>query len=312
LTFAVSGSGPSNGALGTFTSTGATSVTVAYTPNSNFNGEDSFNFVVNDGTENSDAVAVSLTIDPIDDAPELFELTRSIQVIEGPMVIEKNEGERFYFNIKAADPDFRPVHTYTIEHDIEGDSQPIMNSFHGVFEKNLGIFSWYPNFEQAGSYDVKFTVTDDQSLSDSKIVTLVVNNFNRQPSFSQDVVNFEIDETETISHIVSATDADGQDLVYTHSELPPGSIYDSETNTFTFETDHDTTHEAQRQFQITFTANDNDPDDPKQASQTLNIVVNNVNRVPIIDSIGEFTDLTQDILFEKNEGELLEFDGSSE
>jgi VCBS repeat-containing protein len=57
-------SGPSKGTLalnadGSFT----------YTPNANFNGEDSFTYVANDGLEDSNTATVTITINPVNDAP---------------------------------------------------------------------------------------------------------------------------------------------------------------------------------------------------------------------------------------------------
>jgi len=58
--------GPTNGVLSGLNPTNGT---VTYTPNTNFNGGDSFTFQVNDGTTNSLAAAVSITVTPLNDAP---------------------------------------------------------------------------------------------------------------------------------------------------------------------------------------------------------------------------------------------------
>ena len=60
LTFTVT-SGPSNG-----TYDGTT-----YMPNLNFNGGDSFTYVANDGTDNSDEATVSITVNAVNDVPLL-------------------------------------------------------------------------------------------------------------------------------------------------------------------------------------------------------------------------------------------------
>ena len=41
----------------------------SYTPNANYNGPDSFTFRANDGTVNSTTVAMSITVDAVNDAP---------------------------------------------------------------------------------------------------------------------------------------------------------------------------------------------------------------------------------------------------
>lgn len=60
---------PTKGTLNAITSTNATSATVTYTPNANFNGNDSFTFKANDGTADSSNATVSIVVNPVNDAP---------------------------------------------------------------------------------------------------------------------------------------------------------------------------------------------------------------------------------------------------
>ncbi|WP_395376848.1 beta strand repeat-containing protein [Marinicella sp. W31] len=60
---------PANGTLGAFTVVNATSSTVQYTPNADFNGVDSFTFVSNDGQVSSAAAAFDITVTAVNDAP---------------------------------------------------------------------------------------------------------------------------------------------------------------------------------------------------------------------------------------------------
>src|SRR6185436_3707401 len=41
----------------------------SYTPNPNFNGTDSFTFTANDGSVDSNTATISLTVNPVNDAP---------------------------------------------------------------------------------------------------------------------------------------------------------------------------------------------------------------------------------------------------
>jgi len=75
LTFAIDSS-PAHGTLGSIgapTCTGTTpkscTADVTYTPASNYNGSDSFTFKVNDGTVDSSAATVSITVTAVNDAP---------------------------------------------------------------------------------------------------------------------------------------------------------------------------------------------------------------------------------------------------
>jgi hypothetical protein len=53
----------------TYGTLSGTAPSLTYTPNANYNGMDSFKYVVNDGLVNSDSASVSITITPINDIP---------------------------------------------------------------------------------------------------------------------------------------------------------------------------------------------------------------------------------------------------
>jgi hypothetical protein len=73
LAFSIVGSGPAHGSLGAIGATSCTagncSADVTYTPGPDYNGGDSFDFKASDGSTDSNQSAVSVTVNPVNDAP---------------------------------------------------------------------------------------------------------------------------------------------------------------------------------------------------------------------------------------------------
>ena len=80
-----------------------------------------------------------------------------------------------------------------------------------VFSSQL--FSWTPNYTQAGAYEVKFNVTDGRDW-DSETITITINNVNRVPVL-QEIVNQTILEDTSGSVLANAADPDNDALIYT-------------------------------------------------------------------------------------------------
>ncbi len=68
LTFSITGN-PAHGTLSAVVPIDATSASITYTPNADYNGADSFQFKVNDGSTDSLDGTVSVTVNPINDPP---------------------------------------------------------------------------------------------------------------------------------------------------------------------------------------------------------------------------------------------------
>ena len=75
---------PSHGSLGAFSSINASNATVTYTPTGDYNGSDSFVFEVSDGID-TDTGTVSITISPVQDAPEADAV--SVKTLEDQAVL---------------------------------------------------------------------------------------------------------------------------------------------------------------------------------------------------------------------------------
>lgn len=89
-------------------------------------------------------------------------------------VVSENSELRFY--VYATDQDNDPI-TLTITDSPDGAK------FTDTKNGN-GVFAWTPNYNQSGTYNVKFTATDSTGLSDSQTIIILVGNVKEPPKFS--------------------------------------------------------------------------------------------------------------------------------
>jgi len=97
-------------------------------------------------------------------------------------------------------------------------------------------FFWTPDYSQAGSYLVTFTVTDNgiPSASDSETITITVNDVNRPPVLSA-IGNKSVNENIELSFLLTASDPDGHNLSFVKSGGPTeATLTDHGDGTATF------------------------------------------------------------------------------
>ena len=158
--------GPANGTL-TVNADG----TITYTPNANFNGSDSFTYKVNDGTADSNTATVSITINPVNDAPVATDDAYSVN-------------EDHALNVAAAG---------VLANDIDLDSAALTASVlsgpaNGTLVLNAdGSFQYTPNLDFTGSDSFTYTVSDG-ALTDTATVTITVISAEDQLENLQDAV----------------------------------------------------------------------------------------------------------------------------
>lgn len=144
LSFAIA-TQPAHGTV-TITANNAT-----YTPEPDFNGEDTFTFAVSDESSTSAPAKVTITVRPVNDPPVLMGL---------PTTLEVPDGEAFSFEFEANDKD-----DDALEFSVEG--LPVQASLEG------NRLSWTPSYKKAGEYVFNVEVSDGE-LSDSGELTVVV------------------------------------------------------------------------------------------------------------------------------------------
>ena len=152
-------------------------------------------FVVSDGSL-QDSEVVAFTVVRANEPPVLVSI--------GAQSV--NENDLLHFSVTTTSPSENFVFSVT--------GLPPGASFNAASQE----FSWTPNFDQAGSFIVTFTVTDGTD-SDSEVVTITVHNTNRPPVISgapQPLANVG----QSYLFAPTASDPDGDDLLYSISGLP--------------------------------------------------------------------------------------------
>ncbi|HRS10160.1 MAG TPA: putative Ig domain-containing protein [Sedimentisphaerales bacterium] len=114
--------------------------------------------------------------------------------------------------------------------------------------------------------------TSNGTMSPPQIQTIAGRSVSSQASLS-----FQVAENQTISLVVSATDADGDSITYSAAGLPSGASFSGQTFTWT------PTYAQGGSYQVTFIASDG----RSQDSETITITVTNVNRAPTLSPIGD-------------------------
>ena len=178
------------------------------------------------------------------------------------------EGATLSFDVTASDGDGDSL-TYTV------DSLPSGAGF----DPATGSFSWSPAFNQSGSYSVTFTVTDD-SDNDSETILITVMDVNRPPILSS-IGTQTVGEGSQLTFTITGSDLDNDALSYSADDLPDGATFSSTTRFFSWTPEFQMSDNT-RVYPVTFNVSDGVADD----SETVTINVTNVNRAPVMDSIG--------------------------
>ncbi|MBI2076538.1 MAG: hypothetical protein HYT72_04800 [Candidatus Aenigmarchaeota archaeon] len=154
-------------------------------------------------------------------------------------------------------------------------------------------FSWIPNFNQSGIYQVTFNASDGD-LSDTETITITVNDVNRQPVIASSPVT---KATEEISYLydIDAVDEDintktGDKLSFSLLQAPENMTMDSITGIISW---NPTNAQAGDSYIVKVTVADSFG---ASAAQTFEIAVENNNDMPIITSV-PITKATEEELY---------------
>ena len=233
LTSAVLVSGPSRGTLalnpdGSF----------GYRPNDNQIGTDTFTYKTSDGAADSAPATVTISVTPVNDAPEAVDDDYSIDedtvlTVEAPGVLAND-----------TDVDGQ-VLTATLLRGPERGNLSLRSD---------GSFTLLPGGNLHGTYTFTYAATDTSAAADQAVVTIEVKPINDPPKFIPPTpggILYAMEGTE-LALTLLAIDPDGDRLTYAGSGMPSGAVLDASTGEFSWTPGH---QDAGR-WNVTFSATD--------------------------------------------------------
>ena len=117
--------------------------TLSYTPDENFYGDDAFTYTLSDGKGGTDAAAVRVKVEAVNDAP----------IFTSTPVTTATVGKEYNYDVKATDPDILDTLVYSL----------IIEPMGMTIDAATGLIKWTPTGEQTGANDVAVRVADGGS-----------------------------------------------------------------------------------------------------------------------------------------------------
>ena len=245
LTYSVV-AGPSNGVL-----TG-TAPNLTYTPNANYFGSDSFTFIANDGTVDSNTATITINVSNTNDAP-----------VANAQSVGVTEDTPAAITLTASDADSDPL-TYSI----------VSGPTNGVLSGTAPNLTYTPNGDYAGSDSFTFIANDGTVDSNTATITINVSNTNDAPVANAQSVGVTEDTPAAIT--LTASDADSDPLTYSIVSGPTNGVLSGTAPNLTYTPNGD--YAGSDSF--TFIANDGTVD---SNTATITINVSNTNDAPTAD-----------------------------
>ncbi len=191
-----------------------------YTPNAHFNGTDTFTYKANDGTSDSNTGTVTITVGAVDDDPNTqdIEVTTDEDVaIDFTLTAEEYDGQSYSFSLR---------------------SQPT----NGSVSLSGNIATYTPNQDYNGSDSFTFEAVDNRSrMFNIGTATITINPVNDPPVLTTTSVSVSVDEEQSVSFTIDATDIDGDQLQFGYSnydmsgnQIVIDGTVDIDGNTFTY------------------------------------------------------------------------------
>jgi len=198
-----------------------TAPNITYTPEKDYIGSDSFTFIVNDGTVDSDSATVSITVTKINQQP----------VAEGQSVTT-NEDIYADITLTGSDPDSDPI-TFTIFSPPTNGTLELDSNF-----SSNGELTYTPELNFNGSDDFTFKVNDSKIDSAPAKISITVNSINDEPEITSNPVTTAT-EKQLYTYDVDAVDPEGDTLIYSLIVAPSNMMINNATGLIEWKPDNE-------------------------------------------------------------------------
>lgn len=251
----------------------------SWTPDFDQNGVYKLTFIIKDPDGLTDSKSMSIAVANTNRPPKF----------EPVNVGEAQETKKLSFTLKATDPDKEDEGKLTFA----AGELPQGATFNPANQ----TFAWTPTYEQAGDYQIEFTVADrgfsgtsalqpnpDKALSDKITVPISVKQLNRKPKIEK-IAPQNATENERFTLELKATDPDKEDegkLTFSIANLPEGASLDGNKLVWT------PNYEQAGKYVLNVKVTDSGIDGIPLSDETqLAITVKHVNRPPKIADLSD-------------------------
>lgn len=237
-------SGPLQGSLGSVSGSNVT-----YTPGANFNGQDSFTFIVNDGSDNSSAATVTINVAPINDAPTA-----------NPQTVGTPEDTAVGVTLTGSDPENSAL-SFSV----------VSFPSRGVLSGTAPNLTYTPNAGVSGQDTFTFRVNDGNLNSPTATVTINVSSVNDAPTANSQTV--ATPEDTAVGITLTGSDPENSPLTFAIGTGPTQGTLTGTAPNLTYTPNAGVSGSDS----FTFTVNDGELTSP---AATVNINVSSVNDAP--------------------------------
>ncbi|MGH1420657.1 MAG: cadherin-like domain-containing protein, partial [Hyphomonas sp.] len=171
--------------------------TYTYTPNADFNGTDTFTISADDGNGGTDIATVTITVDPVNDAPVAADDSQTTDedvAINGAVALSDVDGDTVTASLGTA-----PTNgTVTVNTD--------------------GTYTYTPNADFNGTDTFTISASDGNGGTDTATVTITVDPVNDNPVAADDAQT--TDEDIAVNGAVALSDVDGDTVTASLGTAP--------------------------------------------------------------------------------------------